>query len=255
MILRLLALLCVTSLLFGYAPVPKVVTPAESEFETALEAAETDEAKVALAKEYLDQHPDNVPLGRAAQNILNRKSETPAEWYQERMDANPTSTNRYLWARASGDPEIMFEQASWIMENYAENFWGYYLAAVAEWSTEEPEMNKITGHFEQAVAKDPSRFEGFLWMGYAYEEAEKLDEALAAFDAAAIVDPESDSPVMAKVSIFAVQRNAESYFELVNGLLPDEPVTVELAVAQPDTDAKPVGFSGDMTVIESFTYW
>lgn len=256
MLLRLLALLCAASVVLAdYEPQPKQVSQAETEFQAALAKAEQDEAQVELALEFLDKYPDNIPLGREAQNILSRKSDKPAEWFKERMDADPTGTNRYLWARASGDPEIMHKQADWLIENDPENFWGPYLKAVAFWTEEEPALEKVTAEFEKAVALDPARFEGFIWMAYAYQEHDELDKALAAFDAAGVVDPESNNPAMGKMEIYAIMRDAERYFSLVDPMLPDEPVTVELALANGENAGKPVGFEGEYTVIESFTYW
>ncbi|MBU0691893.1 hypothetical protein KKH18_08770 [bacterium] len=254
-IVRLLVLLCAATLVFGYAPQPKVVTQAETEFEAALATAETDEAQIELAKEYLDNYPDNIPLGRSAQNILNRKSDTPPDWYKTRKEAAPTSTNRYLWARASQDHDVMVEQANWMMENDAENFWGYYLAATAEWDTEEPDMDKVIGYFEQALAKDPAQYTGYLWLGYAYEDANKPEQALEVFKAAKIVDPEDDSPKQAMLGLYAQMKDADEYFELVTPMLPTNPVTVELPVAKSTADLNTVKLNGEYTVLDCFAQW
>jgi tetratricopeptide (TPR) repeat protein len=255
MIVRLLVLLCAVSVVFAYSPQPKVITKAETDFDAVIAKAETDEAKVAAAKEFLEMYPDNILLGRSAQNVLNRKSDTPPDWYKARMEASPTTANRYLWARASQDSEVMTEQAAWIMENDPENFWGYYLAATTEWDKEAPDMDKVTHYFEQAVAKDPAQYTGYLWLGYAYEEADKPEQALEVFKAAEVVDPEDSSPKQAMLGLYAQLRNADKYFELVTPMLPVNAVTAELAVAKAEEESKPVGFSGETTVLEFFTYW
>jgi len=255
MILRLLAVLCALSIAFGYAPQPKVTSPAEASFDSALATATTDEAQVQLAKEFLDKYPDNIPVGRQAQNILNRKSDTSADWYKQRMEANPTATNRYLWARASQDPEIMMAQAEWLMANEPDNFWGYYLAASTLWDAEKPDMDKVIGYFEQAVAKDPARYEGYLYLGYAYEDAGKPEKALEVFTAAEVVDPSDQSPRQARLGLYAQMKNAEKYFELVTPMLPTEPLTVELAVAKSAKGEKSPNLKGEITVLDCFANW
>ena len=77
MLIRVLTLLCAVGFVFAYTPKPKSVTPGEQAFEAALAGATTDEAKVALAREYLDEYPDDIAVARQAQRILNRKSDTP----------------------------------------------------------------------------------------------------------------------------------------------------------------------------------
>jgi tetratricopeptide (TPR) repeat protein len=255
MILRLLAVLCAFSIAFGYTPQPRVLSTAENEFDSIIAKTEADSAQVQLAKEFLDKYPDDIPLGRQAQNILNRKSDTSADWYKQRMEANPTATNRYLWARASQDPEVMTAQSEWLMANDPDNFWGYYLAATTAWDAKEPDMDKVIGLFEQAVAKDPARYDGYLWLGYAYEEAGKPEQALEVFKAAEVVDPTDESPKQAMLGLYAEMKDAEKYFALVAPMLPTEPLTVELAVAKSAKGEKSPNLKDGITVLDCFANW
>lgn len=215
-----------------------------------------DAEQVRIAREFLDQYPNDIPLLRSVQNVLNRKSDLTVDFWKERMDKSPTTANRYLYARKANDPAISKEQAEWMMKNDAGNFWGYYLAAVTEWSKETPDMKVVIDYFDQAIAKDPSRPEGWYYCGDANEQAGNLDRALQCYQAAKVVEPDDTSLNMSILGIYAQKRDADNYFALAAQLLPKEPpLQVELGMHNSGHKMTASDFSGQYTVLELFTYW
>lgn len=245
--------LCVS--LWAVEPKPQVKSAAELAWE-AIPDSIPDEEQVRLAKEYLDKHPNDIPLLRSVQNILNRKSDLTPEFWQGRMEQNPTTANRYLWARKAGESAEMKKQADWIMENDQENFWGYYLAAVAESYKETPDLAVVIRYFDQAIAKDPSRPEGWYFCADANEQAGNLDRALECYQAGLVVDPTDKSLEMSIMGVYAQKRDAENYFALASKLLPREPaLQVDLGMHGSDRKVTASDFTGKYTVLEMFTYW
>lgn len=215
-----------------------------------------DEEQVRVAKEFLEKNPNDIPLLRGVQNILNRKSDLTPEFWKERMEKSPTSANRYLWARKSADTTEMKAQAEWIMENDKENFWGYYLAAVAESYKETPDQKVVISYFDQAIAKDPSRPEGWYFCADANEQAGNLDRALECYRAGMVANPTDNSLEMSIMGIYAQKRDADNYFALAAKLLPKEPaLQLDLGMHGSDRKMTAADFTGKYTVLEMFTYW
>lgn len=249
-----LALLA-AALAWAAEPQPSVKSAGELAWE-AIPDTIPDDQQVQTARQFLDQYPDDIPLLRSVQNVLNRKSDLTLDFWKERMDANPSSANRYLYARKSGDAQIMREQARLIMRRDRGNFWGYYLAAVAELSKDKPDLKVVTDYFEKAIAKDPSRPEGWGYAAQAYEELKDWDNALRMYEAAMVVDPSDKHPKMAILGIYAQQKDADKYFALVAELLPKEPpLDISLERYNSDVLLTTNDLKTDYTVLEVFAYW
>lgn len=236
-------------------PRPMVKSAAELAWE-AIPDTIPDEEQVRIAREYLDQYSTDIPLLRSVQNILNRKSDLTVEFWKERMDKNPTAANHYLYARKVGTSEEMKTQADWIIQNDPNNFWGYYLAAVSELSKEKPDLNVTVGYFEQAIAKDPSRPEGWYYCADAHEQLGNLDKALECYQAGLVVEPGDKSLKMSILGLYAQKRDAEKYFALSAELLPKEPpLQIDLGMHGSEHKMTASDFSGQYTVLEMFTHW
>jgi tetratricopeptide (TPR) repeat protein len=254
---KLLIFLLAASSLWAAAPAPQpqVKSAAEIAWE-AIPDTIPDAEQVRIAREYLDNNPNDIPLLRSVQNILNRKSDLTIDFWTERMNANPTSANRYLYARKTGDPEIMKTQADQIMKDDPSNFWGYYLGAVAEWSKEKPDMSVVTNYFEQAIAKDPSRPEGWSYGAQAYENAKDWDNALRLYDAMLTVKPDDKDSKMGKMGIYAQKRDADNYFKMSTELLTKEPpLAVDMKMHNSSHNITTADLTGQYSVVEMFTYW
>ena len=253
---KLLLIVCLAvTAAWAVEPQPAQKTAAELAWE-AIPDTIPDADQVTVAKEYLDKYPNEIPLLRNVQGILNRKSDLTVEFWKERMDKTPTSANRYLYARKTGDAAEMKTQSEWIMKNDSDNFWGYYLAAVAEWSKEEHDAKVVANFFEQAIAKDPSRPEGWGYAAEAYEETKDWDNALRCYQASMVVEPESSSPKMSMMGIYAQKRDADKYFAMAKEVLPIEPpLELSLATYGSDRQITTADLIGKYSVVEMFTYW
>lgn len=254
---KLLLVLCLVmaSNVWAAEPRPAVKSAGEVAWE-AIPDSTPDEAQVRIAKEYLDMHPNDIPLLRSVQNVLNRKSDLTVEFWKERMDKTPSATNRYLWARKTGDPAEMKTVSEWIMQNEPNNFWGYYLAATAEWSKDEPDLKFVTSKFEMALEKDPSRLEGWSYGADAYEQAKDFDNALRMYQAIKVVDPSDKQANMSIMGIYAQKRDADKYFQMVADILPKSPpLNFDLGMHGTENKMTSASFAGKYTVLEMFTYW
>lgn len=256
--LSLLIGLLLAGTLWAAAPAEprlQVKSPGELAWE-AIPDTLPDAEQVRVALEFLDQHPNDIPLLRSVQNILNRKGDLTVEFWKERMDKNPTSANRYLYARKVNESEVMKAQAEWIMQNDPANFWGYYLAAVSEMNKETVDQKVVIQYLEQAIAKDPSRPEGWYYCADANEQAGNLDKALEYYQAGLVVEPGDKSLKMSILGVHAQKRDADSYFALAGELLPKEPpLQIDLGMHGSEHKMTASDFSGQYTVLELFTYW
>lgn len=253
--LSLLLVLSLFAVLWAVEPKPQVKSAAELAWE-AIPDTIPDEEQVRVAKEYLDKYPNDIPLLRSVQNILNRKSDLTPEFWKARMEQNPTSANRYLWARKTGESAEMKKQADWIMENDKESFWGYYLAAASEMSKDAPDFAVATGFYDQAIAKDPSRPEGWYFCADANEQAGNLDRAIECYRAGLVVDPSDKSLEMSIMGIYARKRDADKYFEYASKLIQsDPPLEISLERYKHSTPLTTADLTKDFTVLEVFAYW
>lgn len=251
-----LSVVLVSGMLLAATPQPMVKSEGETAYEAAMSATTTDEAKAAVAREFLDKYPMDIPLLRSCQNVLNRLSDLKPEFWKERMDTNPSSANRYLWARKTGDAAEMQTQAGWMMQNDPKNFWGYYLAAVAEWQKETPDLKVVSNYFAQAIEKDPSRPEGWGYAAQAYEEQKNWANAISMYEAEMVVEPGDTSPKFSIMGIYAQQRDAENFFRLSSELVkPEPPLSFELERYGTESKLTSADLQKDYSVMEVFTYW
>lgn len=244
-----------STVVWAVAPRPQVKTAGEVAWE-AIPDTIPDAEQVRVAREYLDKYPNEIPLLRSVQNILNRKSDLTEEFWKARMDENPTSANRYLWARKTGDSGAMKEQGEWIIAHDPENFWGYYLFAVSEMNKEKPDQTVVLSYLDQAIAKDPSRMEGWYYAADANEQAGNLDKAVEYYRAAMVVDSTDKTLEMSVMGIYARKHDADAYFSTVSKFLQSEPpLAMDLERYNTADRFKADKLLGDYTVLEVFAYW
>ncbi|MBK6766644.1 MAG: tetratricopeptide repeat protein [bacterium] len=253
-VVALIALAWVTTA-WSVEPRPQVKSAAELAWE-AIPDTIPDAEQVRIAREYLDLYPNEIPLLRSVQNILNRKSDLTEEFWKARMTETPSSANRYLWARKNGETGVMKEQSAWIIEHDPENYWGYYLAAVSEMNKEKPDQAVVIRYLEAAIAKDPSRPEGWYFCADAYEQSGNLDRAIECYRAAMVVDPTDKTLEMSVIGIYARKRDAEAYFSSVSRLLQSEPpLALDLERYNSTERLTTNALRGNYTVLEVFAFW
>jgi tetratricopeptide (TPR) repeat protein len=253
--LAILVLLAFVSAALAYNPKPYQPTEGERQLEAALEAAANDAVKVQIAKEMLDVFPDDIPMGRMAQNEIKSGTEDYIDYFKARMDKNRTAATSYLYARATGEGKDMAEQGSWIMHNDPDNYWGYFMAALAIGESENPATEEMLKLFETAIEKDPSRVEAYYQAAFAYEELKQWDKAIEAYQAVTITNPEEAKGVKFSImGIYAQTRDAANYFKMADGLFPAEPVAATVQLVK-GGDLTPDMLKGHATVLDFFEYW
>jgi len=248
--------LILVSAAWAYAPVPVQKSPAEIELAAALDKAETNDAKAQIATAFLNSNPTDIPAARMAQDVLFRTMEDPAEFFKSRAEKSESVVDHYLYARASGDSTVMAQEAAWIMAKDPKNAWGHMLAGLAEWERAMPDNAVVEKYLKAAVEADPSRPEGYINLGYLYEDMENWPAARETFEAGAIADPNNATIRDARLTVYAVQRDGDAYFKLIDGVLPAEPLTGELVRANNGggTVDAAKAFRGQTVLVEYWAY-
>lgn len=239
----------------GYNPKPLQKSKAETDLQAALDKAANADEKKMIAEKALADNPDDIVLGRMAQDVLTKSLDDAATYFKTRAEGQESIAKHYLYGRASGDSTIQMEQANWILAKDPKNYWGLTLKAVTLW-TEEPEVLKqVESLLQQAVSIDPSRPEGYLNLGYVYLDLEKHDAAIEVFEAGAIADPSNTQIRDQRMTWYATAKQADKYFSLADKALPKEALSFAgLKVAKSDRVLSNADFEGHYTIIEYWAY-
>lgn len=120
------------------------------------------------------------------------------------------------------------------MQNAPENYWGPYAAALASIEDSKEHGDEVVGLLEAAIELDPSRPVGYYVVATVYETLQRWEKAGAAYRAAMIVDPSDSSAADQLISLFALSRNAKAYFQAVEELLPDKPLSISIPLVGTD---------------------
>jgi hypothetical protein len=251
-----LGLLClaIATTVWAYNPKPVVRSAAEQQITAALAKAESDSAKIQVASDALTGSGEDIAAARVAQDVLLKFKDDPAAWFKARAEGSKSIAAHYLYARASDDSTIMAEQAAWILKQDPKNFWGLMMAGEAEWNKSAPDLKQVQKSFEDAVAADPSRPEGYLYLGYLFIDQDQWKNARLALDAGAICDPSSQPIREQRLTTFAELRDASAYFDLAKASFSDRPLQMDLPRANADGQVTAAMFKDTTTVIEYWAY-
>ena len=252
----ILSVLCAYSIaLAAYNPQPIQRSTGEKETLARLEAAATDSAKVAIARELLDKYAGEIAVGKMVIDLLLKNLDDPITYFRTRLDQDSLApANHYFYGRASRDSTIMAQEAQWILNRDPGGYWGYELAGYAEWYRAKPDTAVLIAHFKQAIAADPSRPDAYLYLGWVFWDEERWDEARDVLEAGAIVDPEDKAIRDARLTVYAEQRDAKAFFDLMQGIFSDQPLEADLPRANGGAHITSADFRGAPTVIEYWAY-
>ncbi|MBU0509433.1 hypothetical protein KKH27_11450 [bacterium] len=246
----LLAAVCL-----AYQPVPVQKSRVEQEIKVRLEALTDDSAKVAVAQQYLEEFPNDIAVVRAALDVLLKKMDDPITFFRQRLEMDTGSiAAHYLYGKASRDSTIMAEAARWILTREPDNYWGHELAGYAEWFKANPDTGILIRNFRKAIEADPSRPEGYLYLGWVFWDEELWPEAREVLEAGAIVDPEDKSIRDARLTVYAEQRDGKTFFDLMQGVFSDTPLIADLPRAKAGPNVTTADLRGQPTVIEYWAY-
>jgi tetratricopeptide (TPR) repeat protein len=235
---------------FGaYAPLSAPTSAADKAMQEALSKAQNDGEKVQIAKSAFEANPEDVILGKSVAMVL-RKYMPDAENYFKQRAAGESITSRYLYAWYFGDSSTSAKEADWILKKDPKNFWGLILAANAEWDQKNADMGKVTSGLQAAIAADPSQPDGYMLLGYAYEDMQKWPDAREAFEAGAVCDASNTEIRDARLTIYAQLRESDAYFKLASGMFPADPIALDLPYAKGSQHLTAATLQGKTTVLE-----
>jgi hypothetical protein len=252
--LILVAALFIAAAAWAYQPVAVQKSAVEQQLAESLEKATADSGKVLIARTSLDAHADDIAAGRAAQDILLRHMEDPVAFFKARAEQSNSVAAHYLYARAADDSLVMAQEATWILAHDPKSYWGEMLSGDAEYAKENPDLGTVKKHYMNAIALDPSRPEGYLFLGYAFEDDGKWQAAREAFEAGAVSDPGNSAIRDQRLTTYAELRDANAFFDLTKGQFPDRPVDMDLQRANKPGRLTTKDLLGKQTVIEYWAY-
>lgn len=239
----------------GYSPKALQKSKAETDLQAALDKAANQDEKKQIAEKALADNPEDIVVGRAAQDVLMRTLDDAATYFKTRAEGSESIAKHYLYGRASGDSATQMKEAEWILGKDPKNFWGLTLKAVTLWTEDAEILKQVEGLLQQAVAVDPSRPESYLNLGFVYLDMEKPELALEAFEAGAVADPTNTQIRDQRLTSYATSKQADKYFALAKDALPKDALNFEgLKVAKSSKTLSNADFQGHYTIVEYWAY-
>lgn len=250
----LLLLALVTNVWAAYQPQPVQRTTDETQLTAALAKAADAAEKQALAEQALADHPEHIPIGILAQDVLTKQLDDAKRYFRARAEGSSSIAKKFLAARASGDSAQQMETANWILAQDPRNFWGYLLKGQTLWYDDPDIMLHTHALFDSAIAADPSRPEGYFWQGVAYLDEHNHASARAALEAGLVCDP-NDAVIRDNLlTVYAANRDAGAYFPLAERGLPAEPLHWDLPFANKAGQLTAQDVQSHVSVIEYWAY-
>lgn len=236
----------------AFAPAP--VTRSQGEIIVAdAKLAQLDSAQaLELGLQLLEQFSTDVPAGREVQIAIRKFLPDAPEFYRERHTRLNNPASFYLYARSTNFQLPESEVAAWV-EREPRSIWMWLCYMATEWHKEAPNSAVVLERIEQAIISDPSRPEGYSFLGMYYDEQEDLAKAREAYEAGLITDPKDENMRNRLLDICLLQRDAQGYFAVINGVIPDQPLDVELGtLGHPEQKVKPEDLRGHVSLL---VYW
>ncbi len=173
-----------------YNPSPVKKSAAEIEFRAVLEMESDPGRRMQIARDFVTRHVEDVPLGRLAGDIMRKAGKEQAEvFFRVLSDEHPESIAAcYYYARIADDTLIWEEKARWALAKDSSNYWGWLMFMAAEWHKHQPDLALVYERVARAIQLDPSRPEGYLFLGQYYEETDQWMDAYEAYRAGLVCD-------------------------------------------------------------------
>ncbi len=238
----------------GYSPRLYVVPDSETRLRADLAAASSDEARSEVALAALASYPNDVSLGRIAQDALVSQLEDPVAWFKSRSQEINSDAAKYLYARAANNPLISSAVADEILAGNPNDYWGLRLKGVALTAAGPDSLPRVIEFMERAIRSEPNRPDTYLYTGYYYQQLGQGEKAIAAFEAGAIADPADRIIRDFRLTYYATHKQAEKYFALVPTALPTAPLELDVTLAKDGRKLSKDVFRGHYSVIECWTY-
>jgi tetratricopeptide (TPR) repeat protein len=247
-------LLCFGLARAEYHPALYVPSVAETSLRDALASAESDSVKKTIARHALEEHPDDVIIGRIAQDVLSQLMPEPAEWFKTRAERLKSNAADYLYARSAADGAISLQVAEKILARNPDDYWGLWLKAVSYGSLQEDTLRIVTNLMERAASVFPSRPDTYLYLGYYYKQMKEDEKAIAAWEAGAICDPKHKTIRDFRLTHYATHKQTEDYFALVPAALPIAPLEFDVTLARDGSKLTKEVFLGHYSILECWYF-
>ncbi len=238
----------------SFTPIPVQRSEAEATLQTALDDAKDKDAKLQIAEKALADHPEDIVIGRMAQDVLMKVLDDPAGWFKSRAEGSESLTKRYLMARASGDSLTQIQTSEWMLSKDPKHYWALMMKATTLWTDDEKILDQVHGLFLQAIAAEPSRPEAYLNLGFLCSDRGQPADARDAFLAATIADPSDRLAKENLMTAYAALRDAAEYFKLADAVFAKEPLKFDLPLARSNMKLEARDFAGQVSVIEYWAY-
>ncbi len=237
-----------------YSPQLYVVPEAETKLRADLAGASDDTQRKEIAFLALERYPDDVSIGRIAQDALLPLLENPLKFFSDYAESRNTNAARYLYARAANDGEISNRVADQILANNPNDYWGLRLKGVAIGAGGPDSLPRVVELMERAVKSNPNRPDTYLYLGFYYKQLGNDEKAIAAFEAGAVCDPNDKIIRDFRLTHYATHKQAEQYFALVPSALPKAPLDLDVTLAADGSKLSKEVFKGHYSIIECWTY-
>lgn len=247
----ILTLILLTSA-WAVGPVPVTRSDAEIAVRDANLAVLDSAARLERGLALLEQYPADVPAGKEVQKSIAKLLPDPQSYFRDRHSRLQNPATFYLYARSTNFTLPEQEVESWL-ERDRGNYWLWLCYMATEWHKESPDQSKVEERIEQAILLDPSRPEGYSFLGMLYDEQNDLKAAREAYESGLVCDPQDEIMRSRLLDICLVQRDAQAYFSLINGVVPRSPIDVELGtIGGPDEVVEPDDLRGHVSLL---VYW
>lgn len=191
--ISILGLLSLATAAGKYNPQSMKQSAEEIAFDAEMSRESSSEERMKIAKSYLERYPNDIPLGRYATDVMRRSSADKTEvidYLQTFANAHPRDIGpQYYYARIADDTLIWEEKARWALAKDSKNFWAWLMWMAAEWHQSNPDLKLVTERVGRAVSLDPSRPEGYFFLGDAFAEQGDWPQAIEAYEAGLVCDP------------------------------------------------------------------
>jgi hypothetical protein len=247
----LILILLTASASFAFFPEPVHRSEAELQIAAELSRAQTDTDIQQIAKRFLRNYPNDIPVGEAAQKAIGDLLEDKVGFFRARHEELNSLASFYLYARAT-DFTLPDSAVQPVVEANRDNFWAWLMFMATEWHKAEPNMDTVIDRAETALTLDGSRPEGYFFIALAYLEADKMNDARDALEAGLVCDPLDASFREMLLDIYLKLRDADAYFKLMSGVLPGKPLEVSLATIDGADTVKGADLRGKVSLL---VYW
>jgi tetratricopeptide (TPR) repeat protein len=237
-----------------YSPQRYVVPEAETKLRADLANAPDDNTRKEFALAALANYPDDVSLGRIAQDALLPVLENPKEWFAARSHEVKTSAASYLYARAANDAMVTDSVADKILADNPDDYWGLRLKGVAIGAVYPDSLPAVIRLMEHAARVKPDRPDTYLYIGFYYKQLGEDEKSIAAFEAGAVSDPSDKIIRDFRLTYYATHKQAEKYFALVPTALPKAPMEWDVSLAKDGSMLTKESFLGHYSIVECWTY-